>query len=156
MTHHAPSTSATVPSSNEPPGSRAPKLSGRKTERSPWHIHLSGKIAATCCIQVGRLVKTKNTPEMNWSTSATGVTTAEPLRAVRASDEMAMPQSVQAVTPRTETQANVSHLAVVCGRSRSNIATETASSSTVSAMPMATTMITLPANQTHFGIGVPR
>ncbi len=90
-------------------------------------------------------MKTKNTPEMNWSTSATGVTTAEPLRAVRASDEIAMPHRVQAVMPSTETQPKVSHFAAVPGSVRSNSATATASSSAVSTMPIATTMIILPA-----------
>ena len=56
-------------------------------------------------------MKTKNTPEMNWSTSATGVTTAGALRPVRASEEKAIPHSVQAVTPSTPTQAKVSHFA---------------------------------------------
>lgn len=84
------------------------------------------------------------------------MTTAEPLRAVRASDEMAMPHRVHAVTPSIATQPKVNHFAAVPGRSRSNSATATASSSAVSAIPIATTMITFPANQTHFGIGVPR
>ena len=56
-----------------------------------------------------------------------------------------MPHSVQAVTPSTDTQPKVSHFAAVPGSSRSNSAAETASSSTVSAMPIATTMSTLPA-----------
>ena len=76
----------------------------------PWHIHLSGNSAAMLCIHPGSSVNTKNTPEMNCSTSATGVTTAGALRPVRASDENAMPHSVHAVMPSRPTQANVSHL----------------------------------------------
>ncbi len=105
----APARPGPARTSRPAPGRRS--SSGRKTDRSPWHIHLSGNSAATCCIQVGRSVKTKNTPEMNWSTRATGVTTAEPLRAVRASDEIAMPHRVHAVTPSTATQPKVSHFA---------------------------------------------
>ncbi len=42
------------------------------------------------------------------------------------------------------------------GRSRSNRVTETASKRAVITTPVTSTMITLPANHTHFGIGVPR
>ena len=45
--HHTPSTRAVRPSSHDPAGSEAAITSGRKTERSPWAIHFSGKTAAT-------------------------------------------------------------------------------------------------------------
>ena len=47
------------PVSQLPATSRVAKESGRKTERAPCVIHLSGNIAATCCIQYGRSVKIK-------------------------------------------------------------------------------------------------
>ena len=81
----------------------------------PWHIHLSGNTDATCCIGLGSSVKTKNTPEMNCSTSATGVTTAGAPRPERATDENAMPHSVHAVMPSRDTQPRVSHLSAVRG-----------------------------------------
>jgi hypothetical protein len=45
---------------------------------------------------------------MNCRISATGVTTAGALRPVRATEEKAIPHSVHAVIPSTETQAKVS------------------------------------------------
>ena len=65
--------SAIRPCSHDPAGSWRPGT-GRAgtTDRIPWVIHFSGKIAATCCIQPGSSRKTKNTPEMNCSTIASG------------------------------------------------------------------------------------
>ena len=47
------------------------KVSGKKTLRIPWVNHLSGKIAATCCIQPGSWVNTKKTPLKNCKTITT-------------------------------------------------------------------------------------
>ena len=55
-----------APSCRPAPPPRA--TSGRNTDRSPCAIHLSGKNAATVCIQVGIWLNWKKTPEMNCST----------------------------------------------------------------------------------------
>ena len=68
---------------------------------------MSGKNAATVCIQVGTWLNRKKTPEMNCSTIAIGVTIADAERPFLARLEMAMPRSVQAAEPRTVTQAKV-------------------------------------------------
>src|SRR5690242_10942410 len=115
MITHAPRAIATCPSAHEPPTSRAANESGRNTERMPCVIHFSGNSDAMVRIQSGMLVYWKNTPEMNCSTSATGVTIAGAPRPVRASEENAIPHSVHALIPSTETHANVAHLAAVAG-----------------------------------------
>ncbi len=56
---------------------------------------------------------------MNCRTSATGVTTAGALRPVRASEENAIPHSVHAVMPSSDTQAKVSQLVGGAGTGRS-------------------------------------
>ena len=106
--HHAPRTRAVRPSSQLPAGSAAAIASGRKTERSPWAIHLSGKNAATVCIHEGISLNWKKTPEMNCSSNANGVTVAYADRPFLARLDSAMPSSVQDADPRAATQAKVS------------------------------------------------
>ena len=108
-THQAPSTSATRPSSQVPAGSPAASASGRNTERRPCAIHLSGKTAATVCIQLGQLAEQEEDAGDELQHAArTGVTVAEADRPFFARLETAIPSSVQAAEPRTVTQAKVS------------------------------------------------
>src|ERR1700712_3213753 len=110
-THQTPRTRATRPSSHEWAGSLMARARGRKTDRSPCAIHFSGKIDAAVCIQVGSELNWKNTPEVNCSSSATGVTVADADRPFLARLDSVIPSSVQAVAPSTDTQAKVNHSA---------------------------------------------
>ena len=69
---------------------------------------MSGKTAATVCIQVGIWLNWKKTPEMNCRSSANGVTMADAERPFLARLDSAMPSSVQDADPSTVTQAKVS------------------------------------------------
>jgi hypothetical protein len=60
---------------------------------------------------VGTSLNWKNTPEMNCSTSATGVTVADADRPLRARLDTAIPSSVHAAEPSAATQTNVSQSA---------------------------------------------
>ena len=93
--------------------------SGRNTERMPWVIHFSGNSEAMVRIQLGDAVYWKKTPEMNCRTSATGVTIAGAPRPDRAREEKAIPHSVHALIPSSDTQAKVTHFAAVEGTGRS-------------------------------------
>ncbi len=106
------------PCSQEPAGSSAAACSGRNTERIPWAIHFSGKNDATARIQAGTTVNGTYTPEMNWSTVNGSVITGMALAADRGTLLAAMPSSVQAAVPRTNTQANVHHRPGSVGRCR--------------------------------------
>jgi hypothetical protein len=119
MTTHAASATATCPRCQAPPTSCAANDSGRNTERMPCVIHFSGNSDAMVRIQSGMVEYWKKTPEMNCSTSATGVTTAGAPRPVRATDEKAIPHSVHAVIPSSATQPNVAHFCAVEGSGRS-------------------------------------
>jgi hypothetical protein len=52
----------------------------------PWAIHLSGKIEAICCIQVGSFSYWKNTPEMNCRIVDHGDTTPPAARPERGTE----------------------------------------------------------------------
>ena len=82
-----------------PATSRAAKESGRKTERIPCVIHFKGKIAATCCIHAGRLVKMKKTPLKNCKMMTTGETTADAPRPLFGTLENAIPKIVEQALP---------------------------------------------------------
>ena len=86
------------------------KLSGKKTERIPWVNHLSGNIAAKCCIHDGKVVKIKKTPLKNWSTITTGETTAEAPLPDFGTTENAIPRRVEEAVPKIINQVKVSHL----------------------------------------------
>src|SRR5947207_535446 len=105
-----PRTMAVLPCSQVCTVSFGANESGRKTERYPSAIQRSGNIDAVSWSHSGAVVNTKYTPEMNCSTSATGVTTAGAALALRATDENAMPNTELAATPSTVTQSQVSHL----------------------------------------------
>ncbi len=94
--------------------------SGRKTDRMPWAIHFSGNRLRPDCIQVGSWSNWKNTPEMNCSTSTTGVTIADALFPLRGTEENATPQTAPEAVPSTNTQANVHQRAASVGRSTPN------------------------------------
>ena len=99
-----------------PATSAAAKESGKKTDRIPWVIHLSGNIAATCCIQAGRSVKTKKTPLKNCKMMTTGETTADALRPLLGITEKAIPSEVDAALPRIMSQVKLNHFAGSVGR----------------------------------------
>ena len=67
----------------------------------PCASHFSGNTDATFWSQLGRSLKTKNTPEMNWSTINGPTTTADALFADFGTDENAMPSTALAAVPST-------------------------------------------------------
>lgn len=79
---------------------------------------MSGNTEATVCIHAGSAKNAKNTPEMNCSTSTTGVTTAVAERPERGSDENATPHTAPAAHPSTNTHANVVSRVAASGMSQ--------------------------------------
>ena len=96
--------------SHVPATSRSANESGRKTERIPCVIHLSGKIAATCCIQPGKSVKTKKTPLKNCRIITTGETTADAPLPLLGTAAKAIPRAVDAALPKIMSHVKTNHL----------------------------------------------
>ena len=132
------------PVSQLPATSRAANESGKKTERIPWVIHFKGNIAATCCIQAGKSVKTKNTPLKNCKTITTGDTTADAPRPLLGITENAMPSEVEAALPSKINQVKVSHFAGSVGRFTPKNKMPAISSKRTCITIVAKTTITLP------------
>ena len=127
-----------------PAGSAAAIESGRNTDRSPCAIHLSGKTAATVCIQVGISLNWKKTPEMNCSTRAIGMITAVALLPLRGTPLRAMPRMADVATPSTKTQANVNHLSGSVGSCTPKAMAATPMMSAACSTPVAKTWPILP------------
>ena len=106
----------TCPAPSCPATSRAAADSGRKTLRMAWASHFSGKSEAKRCIHSGSWLKTKKTPDVNWSTSTMGVATADAPRPVFGTTEKAMPSRVQPMRPSTLAHTKVNHWRAVLGQ----------------------------------------
>ena len=155
-THHAPSTGAQRPSSNEPATSTRRSRSGRKTLRIAWVSHLSGNSEANCCIQSGSWSKTKNTPEVNCSTRTTGVTMADaPLAVLGHRRERDAEQRAE-IRPSTIAQSEREPLlAGSAGRTRSKRATRRGSGSSPARRRRRRPGRSCRGSTTTLGIGVP-
>src|SRR5206468_13131793 len=110
-TVQAPSTRAVRPCSQAPAASEEANESGRKTERRPCAIHLSGNTAAITCMNLGIVGKRKKTPEIICRDRNGNCTTAAAERAFGARRLYAMPASEHAVMPSVTTQARVAQRA---------------------------------------------
>ena len=132
------------PVSQLPATSRVANESGRKTDRAPWVIHLSGNIAATCCIHCGRSVKIKKTPLKNCRTMTTGETTAEAPRPDFGTLENAIPRTVEQALPRISSATKSSHLSTPVGRLTPKNATPAANNSATCTSMLTVTRIAFP------------
>src|SRR6185312_13392597 len=130
-TSHTARTTAVSGRCQECEGSATRASFGRKTERRPWHIHLSGNSPPIDCRNGLSWLNGKNTPETNCRIRNGGRVTALAVRPSFTQPPSRIPRAAQVARPRVKTHSRVNQFSAFTGRCTWKNATEQAISRAV-------------------------